>query len=211
MNEVRTDMQPPRRLDRRAAGLAPVTAAEVYDAALTAFADRGYFGTSLKDIAGAVGLQAPSLYNHISSKTDLLADIVLSTLSEVFAEFEAAVAAHDNPVDQLREATYVYALHHATHQREALVVNQDARHLEGESLERAQAIRRTHEGRFRQLIIDGIEQGCFDHPSPKLASFAIREMCVSVARWFHEQGALSPEQVASTYAVQALRVVGVTP
>ncbi|MEU6135175.1 TetR family transcriptional regulator [Nocardioides sp. NPDC047086] len=211
MKDVSANLRPTRRIDRRSAGVAPVTGADVYEAALTAFADRGYFGTSLKDIANAVGLQAPSLYNHISSKADLLSEIVLDTLSTVFADFEAAVAAHDNPVDQLREATYVYALHHATHRRETMVVNQDARHLEGKSLEQAQDMRRTHERDFRRLIADGIKDGYFQHPSPKLASFAIREMCVSVARWFHDQGDLKPEDVARTYASQALRVVGVTP
>src|ERR1700759_895227 len=36
------------------------------------FAERGYQGTSLADLAEALGLQKPSLYHHIESKEDLL-------------------------------------------------------------------------------------------------------------------------------------------
>src|SRR3954467_11240421 len=36
------------------------------------FADRGYHGTSLADLAEALGIQKASLYHHIDSKEDLL-------------------------------------------------------------------------------------------------------------------------------------------
>ena len=46
--------------------------------------------------------------------------------------------------------------------------------------------------------------------SPALASFAIREMCVSIARWFRDDGPLPAEQVAEQYSLFALRIAGHT-
>jgi len=43
----------------------------ILDAALTLFADRGYFGTSLRDIARAVGVRESALYNYFSGKEAL--------------------------------------------------------------------------------------------------------------------------------------------
>jgi AcrR family transcriptional regulator len=43
----------------------------ILDAAERLFADRGYDGTSLRDIADAVGVKVPSLYNHFPSKAEL--------------------------------------------------------------------------------------------------------------------------------------------
>ena len=44
-------------------------------AAVRMFSDRGYDKVSMRDIAGALGITAPSIYNHFSSKNDLLGSI----------------------------------------------------------------------------------------------------------------------------------------
>jgi AcrR family transcriptional regulator len=181
---------------------------DVLDAALTLFAERGYHGTSLKDVSTALGIRTPSLYNHMESKNSLLRMIVTGTLNQVVAEFDDALAGVDGPKNRLWAATNVYALFHATHPRQTIVVNQDTVHLEEPDLSAAQAIRREHERQFRQLIIDGKESGQFSVESPKLASFGIREMCVSIARWFRAGGEFTAEDVARQYADYALRIVG---
>ena len=39
------------------------------------FKKKGYSSTSMRELAEAVGVEAPSLYNHIGSKSELLQDI----------------------------------------------------------------------------------------------------------------------------------------
>src|SRR4051812_17884800 len=90
-----------------------VTRDAVLDTALTLFAQRGYHGTPLSDVADALGIRTPSLYNHMGSKQDLLATILLRTMDEVLSDFRAAVAGLDTPADRLRAATRIYALRHA--------------------------------------------------------------------------------------------------
>src|SRR5918911_5062307 len=46
--------------------------AELTGIAARLFAERGYQGTSLADLAEELGVQKPSLYHHIASKEDLL-------------------------------------------------------------------------------------------------------------------------------------------
>ncbi|MFI2478564.1 TetR/AcrR family transcriptional regulator [Nocardia xishanensis] len=196
-------------IDRRSADLPAVTRDDVRDAALTLFAERGYMGTSLKEVAQRLGLRTPSLYNHIDSKASLLSEIVLDTLEHVTDDFNRAMSEVDGYVGKLRAATEVYALRHATHRRQALVVNQDTTHLEEPDRSVAQDIRRRHEKAFRQIIIDGRREGVFTVESPKLASFAIREMCVSIARWFRDDGEMTPQDVARQYGDYALHIVGV--
>lgn len=66
------------------------TARRILDAAESLFAKRGYAGTTLRDVATAVGLRTPSLYNHFASKEALYEAVlergirpVLEALSEV--------------------------------------------------------------------------------------------------------------------------------
>ena len=48
------------------------TKEKILDAALTLFAENGYDGTSVEQIAGIVGIKAPSLYKHYAGKEDIL-------------------------------------------------------------------------------------------------------------------------------------------
>ncbi|MDN5914699.1 MAG: TetR/AcrR family transcriptional regulator [Pseudonocardia sp.] len=190
---------------------AAVTTGSVLDAALTLFAERGYHGTAVSQIAAALGVRTPSLYNHMTSKQELLETIVRRTLDDVHAEFDDAVAGLDAPADQLRAAVRVYARRHATHRREALIVNRDTTSLAEPALSRMRQRRRDHETATRAVISRGIEDGSFSVGNAGLASFAILEMSVSIARWFREDGPRTAEQVADEYAEFALRVVRYRP
>jgi TetR/AcrR family transcriptional regulator, biofilm operon repressor len=55
--------------------------------ALTLFSDRGYEGVSMRDIAGAVGIKAASLYNHFKNKEDIFSCII----DEMSKRYEDAV------------------------------------------------------------------------------------------------------------------------
>jgi AcrR family transcriptional regulator len=187
---------------------AAVTADTVRDAALTLFAQRGYHGTALSEIAEALQIRTPSLYNHMRSKHELLRGIVDDTTAGVLADFRGAVAGVTDPRERLRRAVLVYASRHTTHRREALVVNRDTASLDQPHRDQMQQRRRQHEHAIRELIADGARAGVFRTDSPALASFAIREMCVSVACWFRDDGPLPAEQVARQYTGFALRIVG---
>ena len=50
----------------------------ILDAALELFADKGYFGTSLRDVAAAVGVRESALYNYFKSKEALFDALILA-------------------------------------------------------------------------------------------------------------------------------------
>lgn len=198
------------RADGTSARTRPTLTAEtVLDAALTRFAAHGYHGTALSEIAAALDVRTPSLYNHMRSKHDLLLTIVERTVLGVLDDFHAAVAGRSDPLERLHHAVFVYARRHATRRREALVVNRDTSSLDEPFRSRMQDARRAHEHALRGIITDGVAERRFDVDSPALASFAIREMCVSIARWFRDDGPLAVDQVAREYTEFALTIVGV--
>jgi TetR/AcrR family transcriptional regulator len=84
------------------------TAERVLDAAEPLFAEHGFAGTSLRDIADAVGIRIPSLYNHFGSKEALYASVLDRGLAPVLAMLDAAVAAA--PTERLEPGQLIDAV-----------------------------------------------------------------------------------------------------
>src|SRR5438132_1665093 len=76
---------------------------ELTRAAARLFAERGYQGTSLADLAEAVGVQKPSLYHHIAGKEELLWDVAQAGAAAFHAALDA-VPETDIASDRIREA-----------------------------------------------------------------------------------------------------------
>ncbi len=49
---------------------------DVVRAAARLFAERGYHGTSMRDLGAELGLFGSSLYSHVGSKQELLVEVV---------------------------------------------------------------------------------------------------------------------------------------
>ena len=122
------------------------------------FAEKGYHGTSIGDIAEAMGVQKGSLYAHIASKEDLLYE----TMREGAEAFHAALDAipEDAPAVEKIRARPARHLRVVAEQLDvATVFVREWRYLEGERRDEIVAERRRYEERFRDLFREGRELG----------------------------------------------------
>src|SRR5687768_7651331 len=74
---------------------------EVLGVAAALFAERGYHGTSMRDIAEALSMRAPSLYKHVKSKDALLDEIVTIYLDALLPRLEATATGPGTGADRL--------------------------------------------------------------------------------------------------------------
>jgi TetR/AcrR family transcriptional regulator, cholesterol catabolism regulator len=121
------------------------------------FAEKGYHGTSIGDLAEAMGVQKGSLYHHIASKGDLLWDVA----SDGAAAFHGALDAIPDdlrPVAKLRAALRAHLRVVAEQLDVATVFVREWRYLDDARREEFLAERRRYEERIRALFRDGVEQ-----------------------------------------------------
>jgi AcrR family transcriptional regulator len=131
---------------------------ELTRAAARLFAERGYQGTSLADLAKAVGVQKPSLYHHIAGKEELLWDVAQEGAAAFHAALDAVPATH-TANDRIREAFRAHLGVVAAQVDIATVFVREWRFLSDEHREEFVAERRRYEERIRDLFREGVEQG----------------------------------------------------
>jgi AcrR family transcriptional regulator len=132
--------------------------AELTRQAARLFAEKGYHGTSMGDLAEAMGVQKGSLYAHTGSKQDLL----YATMREGADAFHAALDAIPDdlpPAEKIRLALRAHLRVVADQLEVATVFVREWRYLEGERHEEIVAERRRYEERFRALFREGRELG----------------------------------------------------
>ena len=131
--------------------------AELTRIAARLFAERGYQGTSLADLADELGVQKPSLYHHIASKEDLLWEVARAGADAFHAALDA-VPAEAPAAERIRLALRAHLAVVTGQLDVATVFVREWRHLEGERHVLFVAERRRYEERIRELFRAGVEE-----------------------------------------------------
>jgi AcrR family transcriptional regulator len=187
---------------------ADATRARLLDAAIAAFAEKGFHGTTTRDVAAAAGMSPAALYVHHRSKEELLYLISRSGHEHTLEMVQDAIASSDDPATALRKVIHDFAVHHARGHTSARIVNYELAALTPEHFAEIRDLRRQIEGAIRELVERGVAAGVFDTPDPRMAGVALLSLGIDIARWYREEGRWSPEDIGDHYAEMALRMVG---
>jgi AcrR family transcriptional regulator len=178
------------------------------EAACGLFAEHGYEATSMRDIAAALGVRAPSLYNHVAAKQDILLAIMDKAMDRAIDALAAALDGVTDVEGRLRAATESLVLDFLRNPAEVTVCNTEVRSLEPGNRAAIVAKRDYYAAQVRQIIDEGCRDGRFRVRSPRLAAFAVLEMGNGAKSWFRPDGRNTDVEVAREYGEFALRIVG---
>jgi len=169
---------------------------EIFQAALSLMKSKGYANTTVRDIASAMNMEAASLYNHISSKEELLA-ITCFDLANQFEKgilevndiyFDAkeklrmAIEAHTRILTSNLDASYVF-IH-------------EWKHLSADKLAEFKKRRDNYETGFIEILKLGENEGVFKEVDEKFVVITILSTLNATIEWYKPNGAFTPKQVA---------------
>lgn len=190
------------------AGNAEERRAAIFTATRQLFARDGYANTGMSDIADALGIRAPSLYNYVAAKQDLLREIMVSFSTGIRAAIEEAFALSDDPAEQIRrgiEEQVRYRIRNPLdlqiHTREWLNLDEETRLI----------VRADHDAlryHYRDIIEAGVRRGLFATPEAEISAYILLEM----GDWLHllrfaHQLKMPETKLVYWYGDQALRLL----
>jgi AcrR family transcriptional regulator len=173
---------------------------QIYRAASALFSERGYRATSVRDIARELDLQGGSLYAHISSKEDVLWEIIARVAESFFTAVQPIADSNTPATDRLRRMIHAHVGVVVNELARAAVFFQDWRHLSEPRIREVLALRDGYERLFRDVIAEGIDSGKFAGRDPRLASIFVLTALNGIPGWFRTDGGRTPDDIAEELA-----------
>ena len=183
------------------------TRQRVLRAAVRLFAERGFHGTGIRDLAAAAELTTSTLYHYMTNKDDLLVEIMLGTIEPLR---DAAVAIRRDIADPATAFCAVVEHHvwaHASDRLATLVADSEVRALSGERLKHVLLVRDEYEGLWRDAVRKGVASGAFAAGHPDVAARALLQMATGVSHWFSPKGQMKLDELCRTYSDNALALL----
>ena len=185
----------------------PTSEERLLRAATTLFSDKGFEATRTRDISTMAGMSPSAMYVHFPSKEDLLFQLVRRSNERALALVLEAVAPFTDPIDRVRALVREFSIMHARNFRRARIAQYESRHLDPEHREVVAETRLQIRLAAIREVQNGIDQGVFLIPDPRVAVLAIMSLAVDICRWYSPDGEFTPEELGDINADLVLRIL----
>jgi AcrR family transcriptional regulator len=187
----------------------PKTLEAIRKAGLRLIFEHGYGAMSLRHLAAEVGIQVGSLYNHISTKQELLFGLVQDHINELLRQLDLALEGKQGPVEKLRAFVAFHVTYHMSRKREVFIANSELRCLEPKNYEAIVELRSAYEQRLAGILAEGVSEGVFEVVDVQVATFAILALLTGLCAWYRPGGRLTKEAIVAAH--EKLVLSGVSP
>jgi AcrR family transcriptional regulator len=165
------------------------------------FMERGFGGTSVREIGERAGVGQSSLYHHVRSKGHLLQELHQSFAQELIAKLESVTPSCGSPSDQLREVVQIFLTVVETHQSQVTVYLREHHALSPEAAEQIQRDRDRIDDLVDAVIQRGIDAGEFrENLDVHLTRLALLGMCNWSYEWYRPAGPRKVSEISDYFA-----------
>lgn len=172
---------------------------EILARAAELFAQRGYPGTSMNEVAEACGVSKPTLYHYVRDKHELLAEIAESHVSRLEALVDEVQAHKLGPEPHLRQLIQRFVEAYSDAQNAHRVLTEDVKFLDHEARERILAKERRVVGAFAEAVAAVRPELAAAHLAKPLAMLLFG-MINWMFTWLKPEGRLTYEDMAPVVA-----------
>lgn len=165
---------------------------EIIKTAAKLFKKRGYSAVTMRDLADVLNIKAASLYNHISSKQEILSTIIID-IAEAFTEgMEHIKKEHVSTLGKLKKIIELHIDLTVENPDAMACLNNDWMHLE-EKLPYFVQMREDYEENIRAILKEGIAQGEIANRDPEIMLFSLLSTLRTLYIWFTKKDGVNAE------------------
>ncbi|WP_430334422.1 TetR/AcrR family transcriptional regulator [Rhodococcus sp. ACT016] len=183
---------------------------EILSHAALLFSTRGVGGTTVRDIADAVGLHSGSLYHHFGSKDELVAEILVAFLDDLMNSYSSEIRWQADGHDQLDDLVHVSLRVAVRHPHASEIHTREFANLSSQpGFAQIDARTREVEDVWARIIDRGVADGGFraDLPPERLRQL-LREIVWTAAR--RHRDTVDTDHAVTARILVALLVDGIT-
>ncbi|MFI5618404.1 TetR/AcrR family transcriptional regulator [Streptomyces sp. NPDC051567] len=179
---------------------------ELLGTAAEVFAAQGYNATTVREIADAAGMLAGSLYYHFDSKESMLDEILSAFLTELWAGYDAVLAAGLGPRETIGALVTESFREIDRHRAAVAIYQKESRHLSAQPRFHYLAdSQRTFENAWLGTLERGVAAGVFRADLDiRLTYRFVRDTVWVAASWYRPGGQHGPEEIARQYLSMVL-------
>lgn len=175
--------------------------ADVVTAAGRLFAERGFHGSSMRDLGDRLGLLGSSLYAHIGSKSELLEEIVSDGVRWCLDLADEVLATDDPPALKLRRLIVGHVELVAANLDTWTTFVNEYRFLPDEQRERVVELRDRYQGAYRTVLKECVAEGYVrESIDERLVATYLLSLLNSVCDWYRPDGDRSPADIGDSIA-----------
>ena len=130
----------------------------IIETAARLFRERGFSATSMRDLAEQVGVEAASLYNHISSKAEILQELCFKVANKFMSHIDKVDAEDISSIKKIEAVLRFHIQQMVHHYEEVYVSDREWKHLTDPYLSNIQTQRRVYRQRIASIIEEGIRK-----------------------------------------------------
>lgn len=174
-------------------------AEQIKDTVARLFAEKGYHGTSMRDVGNEIGMSKSSMYNYFKSKEDILFHLMNDAMDEALETLQAICRADHSPDEKLNAVLDFYARYYAGDQDRLTLLVNELPSLSDDHQKIVKKKDRDYVKLIRSILDELTEAGRMKSIHPTVATFAFFGMVHYTIKWYDKSGTVSPEELAGLF------------
>lgn len=165
------------------------------------FREKSFSGTSMRDLAEAIGVEAASLYNHIQSKAEIL-QVICFKVANIFMEhLERIEVNQQSSIEKIKDILRFHIQHMINNFEEVYVADREWRHLNEPYLSNFKVQRKNYRQRIAAIIENGIQKKELKSIDAPTAVLMMLHAISGIESWHRSKQKISAEQLEENMIV----------